>query len=51
MVTDFKTVKVWIHHNWACIQHAEYPEIVLEAAHAVTPEKARGWFIHSGYNV
>jgi hypothetical protein len=51
-VIDCGIVKAWIHHNWAYLQNAEYPEIVLlEPAHAVTAEKSRGWFMHSGYNV
>jgi hypothetical protein len=34
------------------MQQAEYPEIaLLEAAHAVTPEKVKEWFVHSGYMV
>jgi hypothetical protein len=49
---DLWTVKAWIRRNWARMQHAEYPEIaLLEAAHTVTPEKAREWYMHSGYTV
>jgi hypothetical protein len=45
-------VKAWIRRNWHRVQHAEYPELMLlEATHAVTPAKAREWFMHSGYNV
>jgi hypothetical protein len=34
------------------VQAAEYPEIaLLESSAAVTAEKARGWFVHSGYNI
>jgi hypothetical protein len=34
------------------MQQAEYPEIaLLEVVHAVTPEKAKEWFVHSGYTV
>jgi hypothetical protein len=45
-------VKHWIRQNWRRVQVAEYPEIaLLESSAVVTPEKSRGWFIHSGYNV
>ena len=45
-------MKAWIRRHWARVQDAEYPEIVLlEAVHAVTGEKAREWFWHSGYQV
>ena len=45
-------VKHWIRANWRRVQAAEYPEIgLLESSAAVTPKKAKGWFIHSGYNV
>ncbi len=45
-------VKHWIWMNWCKVQAAEYPEIaLLELLAVVTVEKARGWFIHSGYNV
>ncbi len=38
--------------NWCKVQATEYPEIaLLESLAVVTVEKARGWFIHSGYNV
>jgi len=48
----FLTVKHWIRRNWRKVQAAEYPEIaLLESSAAVTAEKARGWFVHSGYNV
>jgi hypothetical protein len=46
------TVKAWIQCNLAYIQQAEYPKItLLEAAHAVTLEKVKEWFVHSGYTV
>jgi hypothetical protein len=46
------TVKAWIRHNWAHMQQVEYPKIaLLEAVHAVTPEKAKEWFVYSGYMV
>jgi hypothetical protein len=51
-ITDVYTVKAWICHHWNHLQQAEYPEIaLLEAAHVVTPEKVKGWFVHSGYHV
>jgi len=44
-------VKHWIRKNWRAVQAAEYPEItLLESSAAVTAEKSKGWFIHSGYN-
>lgn len=50
--THFLAVKHWIRRNWRNMQAAEYPEIaLLEASGAVTAEKARGWFRHSGYNI
>jgi hypothetical protein len=45
-------VKQWIRKHWNHVQTAEYPEIaLLESSAAVTAEKSRGWFVHSGYNV
>jgi hypothetical protein len=45
-------MKAWIRRNWARIQDVDDPEVsLLEAAHAVTGEKAREWFRHSGYQV
>ncbi len=50
--THFLVVKHWIRRNWRRVQAAEYPEIaLLESSAAVTAEKARGWFVHSGYNI
>jgi transposase len=49
--TDVLAVKHWIRRNWRNMQAAEYPEIaLLESSAVVTAEKAKGWFIHSGYN-
>jgi hypothetical protein len=51
-VTHVLAVKHWIQKNWHKVQDAEYPEIaLLESAAVVTPEKSRGWFVHSGYNI
>jgi hypothetical protein len=48
----FFAVKQWIWKSWRNVQAAEYPEIaLLESSAVVTPEKSRGWFVHSGYNV
>lgn len=48
----FFAVKQWIRKSWRNVQAAEYPEIaLLESSAVVTPEKSRGWFVHSGYNV
>ncbi len=50
--THILAVKHWIQKNWCNVQAAEYPEIaLLESLAAVTAEKARGWFVHLGYNV
>jgi transposase len=49
---SFSCVKHWIRKNWQHVQAAEYPEItLLESSAAVTAEKTRGWFVHSGYNI
>jgi hypothetical protein len=49
---DIRSVKAWIRRNWAQVQASEHPELaLLEAAHTVTPDKARAWFTHSGYNM
>jgi hypothetical protein len=46
------SVKAWIRRHWLRVREAEYPEIILmDAAHAVTGQKARQWFAHSGYLV
>jgi len=38
--------------NWYKVQATEYLEIaLLELSAVVTVEEARGWFIHSRYNV
>ena len=45
-------MKHWIWINWYKVQATKYLEIVLlESLVVVIVEKARGWFIHSRYNV
>ena len=45
-------VKQWIRKNWHNIQATNYPKIMLlESLAVVIAEKARGWFMHSGYNI
>jgi transposase len=51
-VAHIFAVKHWIRKNWHKLQVAEYPEVtLLESSAAVTAEKSRGWFVHSGYIV
>ena len=49
---SFSCVKAWIRRNWGHVQTAEDPFIALyEASGAVTADKAKEWFRHSGYHV
>jgi len=51
-ITCSETVKQRIQKNWHNVQAAEYLEIaLLKSSDVITAERARGWFIHSGYNV
>jgi DDE superfamily endonuclease len=51
-VPDFGAVKTWIRRHWRRLQRHEDPEVqLLEAAHSVNGDVARGWFTHSGYNM
>ncbi|KAJ7653527.1 hypothetical protein B0H17DRAFT_902432, partial [Mycena rosella] len=43
-------IKAWIRRHWRRMQNSETPELDLyEACGAVTAEKVREWFRHSGY--
>lgn len=43
-------VKAWIRRHWRRLANSQTPKVdLLEACGAVTAEKARSWFRHSGY--
>ncbi|KZP29699.1 hypothetical protein FIBSPDRAFT_726953 [Athelia psychrophila] len=47
---SFSAVKTWIRRHWQRLANSETPEIdLLKACGAITAEKAKGWFRHSGY--
>lgn len=49
---SFSCVKAWIRRNWLRMQNAEDPFIAIyEASGAVTGDKSKEWFRHSGYLV
>lgn len=51
----FSSIKAWIRRNRAAVRaaaedgHDQLCYVLGEALMSVTPEKARGWFSHSGY--
>jgi hypothetical protein len=51
LTADYLPVKVWLRRHREQFARSEYPERELLDAcfSAVTAEKSRGWFSHSGY--
>lgn len=48
--TDIAIVKSWLRRHYRRLQESDDPigEIV-DACETITPDKAKGWFRHSGY--
>jgi hypothetical protein len=53
----FSSIKAWMKRNRDYVQgemygeHSDPYKVLWEAVFSVMPEKARGWFAHSGYVV
>lgn len=49
---SFHVVKAWLRRNNRALRNSAYPELdIHEACLSVTPEKARGFFSHAGYEL